>query len=129
MAMAEPRRPKAKGKKGGSPKEAIVLIPLTYNDGTEVACEVLDAIRDEIFVAFHGWTIEGTVKGAYRMRTGQKRVENLHKLSIVLDEDQVPELEAMVARWGAQLGQETMLVKITDSVVKFIPPQRGTEAP
>jgi hypothetical protein len=128
--MAKPRKqgkPKAKDKGVSNLKEAVVLIPLTYNDGTQVPQNTLESIREEIFVAFQGWTIEGTVKGAYRMRTGQKRVENLQKISIVLDQTQIPELEAMIARWAARLGQETMLVKIADFIVKFISPEPEEE--
>ncbi len=128
--MAKPRKrqqPRIKGKGGGKPKEASVLIPLTYNDGTSVPLEVLESIHDEVYMAFHGWTIEGAVKGAYRMQTGQKRVEELQRLSIVLEESRIPELEAMIAEWGARLGQEAMLLKVSDFVVKFIPPRTEGE--
>jgi hypothetical protein len=130
--MAKPqkrRQRRATGKRQGNLKEAIVLVPLTYNDGTKVPGDVLESIREELFVAFHGWTIEGAVKGAYRMQTGRKRVEDLQKLSIILNESQLSELEVMVARWGASLGQETMLMKISDFVVKFIRPHTEEEEP
>lgn len=130
--MAKPRKrgkPKAKGKRDGDPKEAIVLIPLTYNDGTKVSQDVLLGIFEEIYVAFHGWTNEGAVKGAYRMQTGQKQVEDLLKVSIVLDQSQIPDLEAMVSLWCARLGQEVMLLKIADYTVKFVPPQKEAESP
>jgi len=129
--MAKPRKrgkSRTKGKGGGQPKEATVLIPLTYNDETTIPRDVLLGLFEEIFVAFHGWTDEGTVKGAYRMQTGQKRVEDLLKVSVILDDSQIPELEAMVARWCARLGQETMLLKITDFLIKFIPPQKEAES-
>jgi hypothetical protein len=61
------------------------------------------------------------------MRTGQKRVEDLLKVAVVLGESQVPELEAMVSGWCAKLGQETMLLKIADYVIKFVPPQTKAE--
>jgi hypothetical protein len=129
--MAKPRKreaPKAKG--NGDLKEAIVLLPLTYNDGAEVPQETIDAICDEIFSMFHGWTIEGNVKGAYQMQvSGQKRVENLLKVSIILDMSRVSKLEEMVGRWCARLGQEVMLLKIADLMVKFVPPQPEAEQP
>ena len=126
--MAKSRkREKPEVKKVAQLKEAIVLIPLTYNDGTRVPREILESIREELFVAFHGWTLEGTVKGAYRMRTGEKRVEELQRIAVILDESQLPELEAIVGRWGARLGQETMLLKVADSIVKFVPPRPESE--
>src|SRR5206468_1931892 len=123
------RKPQARGRRRGAAKEAIVLIPLTYNDGTSVARDILLSIFGEVYTVFQGWTAEGIVKGAYRMRSGQKRVEDLLKLSVVLDESRVRELEAMVAKWCARLGQETMLLKIADYVIKFVRPQTGTEEP
>lgn len=128
--MAKPRnrrKSKAKGKEAANPKEAIVQIPLTYNDGTQVPQGTIETIQEQIFAAFDGWTIEGTVKGAYRMRSGKKRVEDSLKVSIILDESQLDELEAMVAQWCSDLGQETMLFKITDYVVKFVPPRKEAE--
>jgi hypothetical protein len=130
--MAKPRKrgkPEAKRKGGGNPREAIVLIPLTYNDGTKVPRDILLDIFEEMYLAFHGWTDEGTVKGAYRMQTGRKRVEDLLKVSVILDESQVAELETMVAGWCARLGQEAMFLKIADPDVKFIPPRPGAEEP
>jgi hypothetical protein len=128
--MAKPRKrekSKAKGKGNDDPKEAIVLIPLTYNDGTKVPQDILLGIFEEIYVAFQGWTNEGTVKGAYRMRSGQKQVEDLLKVSIVLNQSQIPQLEGMVSAWCARLGQETMLLKIADYSIKFVPPQKEVQ--
>jgi hypothetical protein len=129
--MAKPRkRGETKGKGNNRLKEAIVLLPLTYNDGTDVPQETIDSICDEIFGTFHGWTLEGNVKGAYQMQAGgQKRVENLLKVSIVLEMSRVSKLEEMVGRWCTRLGQEVMLLKVADSIVKFIPPQPETEEP
>ena len=42
--------------------KAIILIPLTYNDGSRIAKGTLQGIFDEMFTVFHGWTIEGEVK-------------------------------------------------------------------
>ncbi len=54
-------------------RKATLLIPLTFNDGTAVPKEVLDAIEEEIYLAFNGWTVVGEVAGSYRMRqTGHK---------------------------------------------------------
>jgi hypothetical protein len=129
--MAKSRKAKqSKTGQGGNLKEATLLIPLTYNDGTEVPRDVRDSILEELFVAFQGWTIEGTIKGAYAMRaTGQKRVEELQKVSVILEEARLAELEDMIARWCARLVQEVMLLKIADYIIKFIPPQPETEQP
>ncbi len=63
------------------------------------------------------------------MQTGEKRVEDLLKVSIVLDQSQIPELEEMVSAWCARLGQEAMLLKIADYTIKFVPPQKEVDKP
>ncbi|MHB1423027.1 MAG: hypothetical protein ACYC3I_07510 [Gemmataceae bacterium] len=129
--MAKRRKAgESKTAKDDNLKEAVVLIPLTDNDGKPFSAETIDAIYDEIFATFRGWTIEGTVKGAYQMRTtGEKRVEELLKVAIFLEVPQIPELEKMVGRWCTRIGQEVILLKIADVVVKFVPPQPETEEP
>lgn len=129
--MAKRRKAgESKTKQNGNPKEATVLIPLTDNDETPFPPETIESIFTEIFGTFHGWTIEGTVKGAYPMQvTGEKRVEELFKVSIILDESQVGVLEEMVGRWCKRLGQEVMLLKVADLVVKFVPPTPEAEVP
>lgn len=124
MASFRGKRKSSASRKEGRPlKEAVVLIPLTYNDGSRIPPNILESIQEQIYVAFGGHTIEGTVKGTYRMQAGQKRVEDLVRISIILDERRVPELEQMVGAWAVLLGQETMLLKLIDSVVKFIEPR------
>jgi hypothetical protein len=127
--MAKARRQSKPGGESQDRKEAIIYIPLTFNDGTKVPEGTIRSICQEMYDAYNGWTMEGKVKGAYRMRsTGKKRVEELMKASLILDESQIPELEGLVARWCARLGQETMLLKITDTVIKFVPPRTAEES-
>src|SRR4051812_33387807 len=94
-------KPKKRSK--DQPVEAIVLIPLTYNDGSAIALEKINAIQDQIFLLFEGWTHEGTVTGAYRMSSGEKRVEESMKLSIVLKAADIPTLEKMAGEWASEL--------------------------
>jgi hypothetical protein len=109
-------------------KRVTLLIPLTFNDGTKVPEATLDSIEEEIYVAFNGWAVVGEVKGAYRMQqTGQKRVERLLQVWVVVAEAEVPLLRRMVAKFGALLGQELMYFEVADSVIEFIPPQTNGE--
>ena len=50
--------------------KSVVYLPLTYNDGTQVAESVFEEILDEVYVAFGGYTDKGTVDGAYPMANG-----------------------------------------------------------
>jgi hypothetical protein len=120
-------------------RKVTLLLPLTFNDGSAVPGELLKAIREEIFVAFGGWTIAGEVEGAYRMRqTGQKQIDRLLEVWVVVEDIAVPQLRHMVAHFGARLGQEAMYFEIGMATVEFIPSlpqgdptdgQRGGTAP
>jgi hypothetical protein len=109
-------------------KKAVILVPLTYNDGSRVPDEVLEAIYDEVYETFGAYTIEGQALGAYRMSSGEKRVERLERFCIVVTEAELPTLRKMVARWGRMLGQETMYLETVDSHVEFLSPHgRGDQ--
>lgn len=104
-------------------RKVTLLIPLTFNDGSAVPAETLNAMREEIFVAFNGWTVGGEVEGAYRMRqTGQKQVDRLLEVWVIVEETALPQLRQMVADFGARLGQESMYFEIGASEVEFILP-------
>jgi hypothetical protein len=48
----------------------VLLLPITYNDGSHVDQTDLDSIFDDIWVLAGGYTIVGEVTGAYRMASG-----------------------------------------------------------
>jgi hypothetical protein len=104
-------------------KKVTLRIPLTFNDGSVIPKETLAAIEEEIYLAFKGWSILGEVEGAYQMQqTGKKKVERSLHVWVVLDEEAIPTLRQMVAKFGRALGQEFMYFEVGDSVVEFIPP-------
>jgi hypothetical protein len=103
-------------------KKAILLIPLTYNDGSRIPQEVLDGIYEALFVLSGGHTSAGTVRGAYRMKDGTKQTEILEQVWVACEEADKPALRELVARFCADLGQEAMYLEFTDSVIEFIPP-------
>ncbi len=103
-------------------RKVTLLIPLTFNDGSAAPGEVLKAIREEIFVAFNGWTVAGEVEGAYRMeQTGHKQIDRLLEVWVVVEDMDLPQLRQMVAKFGARLGQESMYFEVGMSAVEFIP--------
>ncbi len=105
----------------------IVLVPLTFNDGSAIPRAILDEVFEELFVHFHGSTVRGTVDGTYRMQSGAKRVEKLLEVWVVVDSEDFPLLEALVARFCEKLGQEAMYVERTGAVVKLIAPRPAGE--
>jgi len=102
----------------------ILLIPLSYNDGTEVPKEVILDFQEELFLLGGGFTDAGTVKGAYRMEDGSKQVDHSLELWIGLQEEFIPDLERLVGRLGTKLGQESMYLERTGAKIHFIPPHQ-----
>ena len=106
----------------------ILLLPLTYNDQSKVPKSVKDQILDELFVLAGGYHIAGVGRGAYRMKTGEKQVDYLLEIWLAIEEDSEGTLKALVAKFGAMLGQQTMYLERTGGVVEFIPPsEAGSE--
>ena len=107
-------------------KRVTLLIPLTFNDGTTIPRATLAAIEREIYFAFKGWTLVGEVKGAYQMRqTGEKKVDRLLQVWVVVEETAIPEIRQMVARFAESLGQESMYFEVSDSQVELVPPNEA----
>jgi hypothetical protein len=100
--------------------KAILLVPLTFNDGTSVPTATLDAIYDDLFVHFGGYTIAGTVKGAYRMASGAKQVDESHELWVVVEEQELETLRKRVSTYCSMLGQEVMYFEMTGGQIEFI---------
>ncbi len=98
----------------------VLLMPLTYNDGSQVPKNVMDRIEDELFVLAGGFNIAGTGKGAYRMRNGSKQIDETLQMWVVVDEEDEPALRELVAGFGEILGQESMYLERTTSTVEFV---------
>jgi hypothetical protein len=101
----------------------IVLVPLRFNDETEVPADlILDF--EKLYLLGGGFTIAGTVKGAYRMANGKKQIDHSIEYWIGVSPDRVGELETIVGDRGDVLGQESMYLEHTGSKIEFVPPSR-----
>ncbi len=105
----------------------VMLLPLTYNDSSTVPKEVRDQIEDEIYLFSGGFRYGATGRDAYRMKTGEKQVDITQEAWIAIDESEEPGLRALVSRFAALLGQETMYLERTGGTVEFIPPPAEEE--
>jgi hypothetical protein len=102
-----------------------LLAPLTFNDGSEVPSELHEALKDELFVALGGYTVGGTVEGAYRMDDGTKQVDRLLLIRVVVSEGQESELYAIVEKYCELFQQESMYVEKTAGTVRFVRPRKS----
>jgi len=106
----------------------ILLVPLNYNDGRDAPKKVLLDFQEKLFALGGGFTIAGTVEGAYRMADGKKQIDHSLQIWIGLNEEFFPDLERAVAELGAELGQESMYLERTGGTIHFIPPKPPKEA-
>lgn len=108
-------------------QKVILLLPLTYNDGSAVATDVLHGMLEELFMSFGGYTVAGEVEGAYKMASGSKQVDTCLEVWIALESDQASQdhLRRIVSSFASRLGQETMYFERTGSTVEFIGPNEA----
>jgi hypothetical protein len=100
--------------------KALFYLPLHDNDGRDLIEEIV-ALQDELFVRFAGWTLQGYVKGAYRMADGTQALDESAAYIVVLDEARVGELEQLLRDFKHKTLQETLYLEIHRDVdVRFI---------
>jgi hypothetical protein len=100
----------------------VLLLPLNYNDGSEVPKEVRDRFFDEVFVLAGGYHIAGTGTGAYRMQDGTKQVDHSLEVWIAVEEADVPALKQLIATYAGILKQESLYLERTGGTVEFVAP-------
>lgn len=103
----------------------ILLFPLTLNDGSVVPQAVLNEFKDELFVIAGGYTITGTVEGAYRIKSGKKQLDKLLQIWVCPEKESVAELLRVVAVYAERLGQESMYFERTGGTVELLTPLRA----
>lgn len=100
----------------------VLLLPMTYNDRSEIPKSVRNQILDELFVLADGYHVAGVGRGAYRMRNGSKQVDDSLEVWVVVDEENVPSLKELVAKVAHMLKQESIYLERTEGSVEFIAP-------
>lgn len=108
-------------------RKCIILLPLKYNDETEVPTSVINNIKREIDEAFDGHTVGGTVEGTYRMADGDMKGDTSLEIWIVVDPEKLNVLRSMVSRFARTLKQESIYFEVTDSKVELIGPETESE--
>jgi hypothetical protein len=91
----------------------ITYLPTHYNDGTQVPeSEIQDIIR-ELFDAFGGATISGTVEGYWKdTATGQAFTDESWRVEIATERERLAEVQTIVLEIGKRLRQEAMYLEV-----------------
>lgn len=100
----------------------LVLVPLAYNDGSPVPEETILEFEEQLFLLGGGFTVAGTVRGAYRMADGKKQIDHSLQYWIWVDDGQYENLRSIVSELGGKLGQESMYLERASASLDFVPP-------
>lgn len=103
-------------------RKCIYLLPLTYNDGTEVPSEVFAKIYEMLMENFGGYTHSDVVHGAYRMDGGETAHDVSIPVWVAVEPEKVDEARQLAARICSMLKQETIHFEVTNSWIEFVPP-------
>ena len=108
--------------------KATFLLPLTFNDGTRVPKATLLKIYDELFAEVGNHTIGARLRGAYKMASGEKQVDLMQQVWVVIEKESLPILKQFLQRLCTQLDQETIYLEVvSDAFVEFIGPAPAGE--
>ena len=100
--------------------KAVFYLPLRDNHGRDLFAEA-EAVTDELYVRFAGWTFMGHVKGAYRMIDGSQSVDESSAYLVVLEETRLGELEQVLREFKEKTTQEAIYLEVQKDVeVRFI---------
>ncbi len=100
----------------------ILLLPVKDNEGNPVLQATIDGILKDLYVLAGGYTIAGTVTGAYRMQHGGKQVDQSLAIWIGIEERQEASLKRLVASIGRTLKQEMMYLERTGGTMEYVSP-------
>ncbi len=100
--------------------KATFFLPLKDNDERPLVAEI-SGIEDACYEAFGGWTLTGFFQGVWRMKSGERRMDTSAVYMIVLGEERLPDLEAILRAFKAKTQQEAILLEVERNVdVRFL---------
>ena len=101
--------------------KVTTLIPTYRNDGSQVDEFEMHGIIRRFWNQFGGATIEGIVEGHWvDSQSGQHFQDASKKLFVVVTDDRVDEVEALVIEIGKQLGQLAMYFEVTAADIRIL---------
>jgi len=110
----------AKGSSEGLKKKVILLIPVTFNDGTAVPEKELYGVALRLCELCGGASVGGTVRGLYKMAGGKSQADRNLVYWVWVAPSRMDALRDLVRQIGRELGQESMYFEVSDSEIEFI---------
>ena len=84
-------------------------------DGADLA-PLIAAAEAAVYDLCGGWRCLGTVQGTYRMPDGSQAFDDSRQYAVLLDADNLPDLERVLADFHRQTKQESIYLEVTPDV-------------
>ena len=91
--------------------KVVFFLPVCDNDGRELTAE-REAVEDDLFLIFIGWTFLGMVQGAYRMTDGTRSIDEHRAYAVMTDDSHIGEIEDILRRFKAKTTQEAIYMEL-----------------
>jgi hypothetical protein len=95
--------------------KATFFLPMKDNDGRDLL-DYHEIVRKAAFGIADGWTFLGYVDGAYRMMDGSQALDRSAAYMVVLSEDKIPELEAVLQEFRVAAKQESIYLELQSGI-------------
>ena len=95
------------------------LVPLTNNAGTPFTASEFAWLQDELVIRFGGWTLDGTVQGAWRGADGTVYGDTSRRYLLVTDQPREQVL-GFLAQVRDRFQQEALYVEEPQTEVTFL---------
>jgi len=95
--------------------KATFLLPVRDNDGRDLLPEIR-RVRRGLWGRFHAYTIDGQAEGVYQMADGTQASDIHMKISLILDDSRLGEIEEVLLDFKTKTTQETIYLEIVRDV-------------
>lgn len=100
--------------------KALFYLPLRDNDSRDLK-EEISQVKANVYIRFDGWTSMGEVEGAFRMPDGTLALDTNAVYSVILEEEEIPELESILIDFKSRTNQAAIYLEIQKDIdVRFL---------
>lgn len=94
------------------------LIPLTDNQGVPFQAEDFDWLQDELVLQFGGWSLEGTVEGAWKGDDGRVYRDRSYRYTVATTA--LDKLRGLLREAKARFAQEAIYLEVSETRVEIL---------
>lgn len=98
--------------------KASFLIPLADNHGTPFRAEDFAWLQGELVARFGGWSLEGTVEGAWRGEDGRVYRDRSYRYTVATSA--LDALRGLLREAKARFGQASLYLEVSETRVEFL---------